>query len=92
MRTSVLTAVLALGLAGGAHAAGYADLSPAAKKIVDAVKATGEANTACKSRDTLRPAVEAAVKSLMASGDLSGTPRAEAREAGGYMLESCGSL
>lgn len=93
MRTSATMVVMMLLLApGGAHAAGYADLSAPAKKIVDQVKASGQANTVCKSRDTLRPAVEAAVKTLMDNGSLSGTPRSEAREAGGYLLENCGSI
>jgi hypothetical protein len=73
-------------------ATAFADLSAEAQTIVNQVKADTDANTACKSKDSLESAVKAAVEQLTKSGELTGKPHDQAVEAGRYMYENCGSV
>ena len=91
LRSAAVVAVT-LSFVQTGHATAFSDLSAEAQLIVDQVKSDTDANTACKSKDTLKTAVTTAVDKLLKSGKLTGKPRDQAFDAGKYMYLNCGSI
>jgi hypothetical protein len=69
-----------------------ANLSRNAELIVATTAATSDINTACRSRQSLRAAMEPAVKGLADKGKIQGKLWPIAFEAGKYMWTNCGKL
>lgn len=76
-------------LAGPASAG---TLSPVAQKIYDKLKARPDIATECQDKDQLGNAVRSTVRSMVISGEVSGRPRDEARQAAIAIRAECPSL
>ena len=89
---SAAAVAMTMGFVQTGHATAFSDLSAESQLIVDRVKTDTDANTACKSKDTLKAAVTTAVEELLKSGKLTGKPHDQAFDAGKYMYLNCGSI
>ena len=69
-----------------------ANLSRNAELIVATTAATSDINTACRSRESLRAAMEPVVQGLKEKGKIQGKLWPIAFEAGKYMWTNCGKL